>query len=49
MRYRNTVGVKRFLDENPPATRGGVTYQITALRSTLRGSAARFGVNFGAA
>jgi hypothetical protein len=48
-RYLGTVGVKRFLDKNLRAMRGGVTYPITAFRSTTRGNAARFSVNFGAA
>lgn len=46
--YLDTVGEKRFIDPRPPATRGGVIYQITALRSTRRGKPARFGVNIGA-
>ena len=43
-------GTKTFLDETVPAGAagsGGVTYQITAVRSTNRGNPAQFIVNFG--
>ncbi|MBK7405794.1 MAG: hypothetical protein IPJ41_14530 [Phycisphaerales bacterium] len=47
MTYVESVGVKKFLDETVPANSGPLTYQITAVRSTLRGSPAQFTVLFG--
>jgi hypothetical protein len=41
------VGTKSFLDETLPAGAARVTYQVTAVRSTAAGAAARFEVNFG--
>jgi hypothetical protein len=40
-------GVKRFDDTSVPAGAASVEYEIVALRSTARGEAARFVVNFG--
>lgn len=45
--YIGSSGVKRFTDETLPAGTASVTYQITAIRSTARGPAARFTVRFG--
>jgi hypothetical protein len=42
-----TVGSRKFSDTTLPAGSTGVTYQITAFRSTLRGTPAQFNVNFG--
>jgi hypothetical protein len=44
-------GGKQFLDETLPSGAGNapVTYQITAIRSTVAGAPAQFTVNFGAA
>ncbi|CAG1008354.1 hypothetical protein PHYC_03554 [Phycisphaerales bacterium] len=40
-------GVKEFTDETIPFGSGAVTYEITAVRSTRRGTPAQFNVNFG--
>lgn len=40
-------GAKSFTDAAIPAGTGEVTYQVTAVRSTTRGSPARFTVRFG--
>lgn len=45
--YLGSQGVKSFSDDTLPAGSSGVTYQITAIRSTRRGTAAQFNVNFG--
>lgn len=45
--YLASVGSKSFTDETIPAGSNGVTYEITATRSTKRGVAAQFNVNFG--
>ncbi len=48
----DTVGEKSFTDESLPTSaasaEGGVTYQITAMRSTIKGSPAGLTINFGA-
>jgi len=41
------VGVKQFTDPAPPATRGGVTYEVIAVRSTQRGPLARYLIHLG--
>lgn len=41
------AGRKRFIDDTIPAGVRGITYQITARRSTAQGMPARFTVNFG--
>ena len=41
------VGRRAFVDRTLPAGSTGVVYEITPVRSTVRGSPARFGVNFG--
>ena len=41
------VGTRSFTDETIPGGSNGVTYQITATRSTRRGTPAQFNVNFG--
>ncbi|MFG0244069.1 MAG: hypothetical protein ACF8R9_14885 [Phycisphaerales bacterium JB054] len=43
-----TIGERAFLDESVPSTSGQVIYQITAIRSTLRGTPAQFNFRFGA-
>jgi hypothetical protein len=40
-------GTRRFVDATVPAGAASVTYQITAVRSTAVGAAARFTVNLG--
>jgi hypothetical protein len=40
-------GGKKFTDDTIPSGSSGVTYEITAVRSTKRGAAAQFNVNFG--
>lgn len=40
-------GTKSFTDISLPTGASGVTYQITAVRSTARGMPAQFNVNFG--
>jgi hypothetical protein len=45
--YLGSVGSKTFTDDTLPAGSSGVTYQITAIRSTKRGDPAQFNVNFG--
>jgi hypothetical protein len=45
--YVGTTGSKTFIDDTLPAGSSNITYQITAVRSTARGHAARFSVNFG--
>jgi hypothetical protein len=40
-------GGRKFIDSTLPAIAGGVTYQITAVRSTSVGNPAQFNVNFG--
>lgn len=40
-------GTREFSDTTLPAGSVGVTYQITATRSTVRGNPAQFNVNFG--
>ena len=49
MAFIGASGVKSFTDETLPSSSasGGVTYQITAVRSTARGQSASFNVNFG--
>lgn len=43
-----TIGERTFLDETVPPTTGQVIYEITAIRSTLRGTPAQFNFRFGA-
>ena len=43
----STEGTREFTDESLPAGAVGVTYEITARRSTVRGLPAQFNVNFG--
>jgi hypothetical protein len=45
--YLGSQGTRVFTDDTLPAGSTGVTYQITAIRSTSRGPAAQFNVNFG--
>lgn len=40
-------GSRRFIDGTIPSGSSGVTYQVTAVRSTVRGNPAQFNVNFG--
>lgn len=40
-------GVRSFIDDTLPSGSIGVTYEITAVRSTKRGLPAQFNVNFG--
>lgn len=42
-----TVGTKTFTDSTIPAGATSVVYEVTAVRSTVRGEAAQFNVNFG--
>ncbi|VAX40710.1 hypothetical protein MNBD_PLANCTO03-464, partial [hydrothermal vent metagenome] len=48
MAFINNTGAKSFVDNTVPANSGPVTYQITAVRSTLSGNPAQFTVQFGA-
>ena len=41
------VGEKQFLDETIPAGTAEVTYELRAMRSTVKGECARYIVNFG--
>ena len=43
----STEGTREFTDETLPSGATGVTYEITARRSTVRGMPAQFNVNFG--
>lgn len=45
--FVGAIGVREFTDDTLPAGSVNVTYQITAVRSTLRGLPAQFNVNFG--
>jgi hypothetical protein len=45
--YLDSVGSKMFTDATIPSGSTGVTYEITASRSTVRGMPAQFNVNFG--
>lgn len=45
--YAGSIGIKSYVDETVPSGIPSVTYQITAVRSTLRGKPAQFTVNFG--
>ncbi|MBU6414569.1 MAG: hypothetical protein KGS45_14020 [Planctomycetes bacterium] len=45
--YIGVTGTREFVDETLPAGADGVTYQIVGVRSTSRGNAAQFNVNFG--
>lgn len=45
--FIGAVGTREFADTTLPAGSVGVTYQITATRSTTRGNPAQFNVNFG--
>jgi hypothetical protein len=45
--YLGLSGTRRFSDTTLPAGAGMVVYQVTAVRSTRRGAAARFIINLG--
>jgi hypothetical protein len=45
--YVGVTGTREFVDETLPSGADGVTYQIVGVRSTSRGNAAQFNVNFG--
>ncbi|HYE62648.1 MAG TPA: hypothetical protein VD997_11690 [Phycisphaerales bacterium] len=45
--FIGATGTKSFSDDTLPSGSGGVTYQITAVRSTRRGNPGQFNVNFG--
>jgi len=45
--FVGATGVRAFLDDTIPAGSSPVTYQITAVRSTQRGTPAQFLVSFG--
>jgi hypothetical protein len=45
--FIGATGVKSFVDDTLPSGSTGVTYEITAVRSTKRGLPAQFNVNFG--
>lgn len=45
--YIGASGTRTFVDDTLPAGSATVTYQLTAIRSTARGPAAQFTVNFG--
>lgn len=45
--FIGAIGVKKFVDDTLVAGSTNVVYQITAVRSTVRGNPAQFNVNFG--
>jgi hypothetical protein len=45
--YIGALGGRSFTDETLPSGSASVTYQITAVRSTVRGNPAQFTINFG--
>jgi hypothetical protein len=45
--HLGSVGQREYTDAALPAGGVAVTYQVTAIRSTVRGSSAQFNVNFG--
>ena len=45
--FVGATGVRAFTDDTLPSGSAGVTYEITAVRSTKRGLPAQFNVNFG--
>lgn len=45
--FVGATGVRAFTDDTIPSGSVGVTYEITAVRSTKRGNPAQFNVNFG--
>lgn len=45
--FLGAVGIRSFTDDTIPAGSTGVTYEITAVRSTKRGMPGQFNVNFG--
>lgn len=45
--YVGASGIRSFLDETLPMGSAPVTYQVTGVRSTVRGNPAQFTVNFG--
>lgn len=47
--YLGATGTRKFVDNSLPGGNSTVGYQITGIRSTLRGPAAQFVVNFGMA
>ena len=48
LQFVDNAGERLYLDQTVPANSGPVTYQITGVRSTLRGDPAQFTVQFGA-
>lgn len=49
MAFVDNAGEKLFVDATVPPNAGPVTYQITGVRTTVRGSPAQFTVQFGTA
>ena len=47
MQFVDNAGEKTFIDETVPANSGPVTYQITGVRTTVRGDPAQFTMQFG--
>ena len=45
--FVGAIGIREFTDDTLPTGSTNVTYQITAVRSTIRGLPAQFNVNFG--
>lgn len=45
--FVGAVGVRKFTDDTLPAGSTNVVYQITGVRTTVRGEPAQFNVNFG--
>lgn len=45
--FVGAIGIKKFTDDTLTAGSTNVVYQITAVRSTVRGNPAQFNVNFG--
>lgn len=45
--FIGAIGVRKFTDDTLTAGSTNVMYQITGVRSTVRGEPAQFGVNFG--
>lgn len=45
--FIGATGTRSFTDDTLPSGSSGVTYEITAVRSTRRGAPAQFNVNFG--
>jgi hypothetical protein len=49
LEFLAVTGKKKFTDATLPAGAASATYRVTAVRSTKRGPAALFTVNFGVA